>query len=260
MKSKPKTAITLLIALAALSVELWGGGAPIYQETFDSPHARLSLLNGAKLGLPGSGVSGKRTDLAYIGVPSDSGQLKNGPAAVVKEALAPYSLSAFSCSFWYLLDENGPELQVPLSTAGVMFLLGAKGFEVRIEHSVEAPKQYVFTPGGRGPHVEWTEKGRWIYAVFTWEQATNTMTFHQGTSDGAVLYMRDMTRDVPANATLPRQNLARYPETIGNSPFGFDRPLAGRIDNVRFFDRVITPAEMERMRQADVAGQPVKFD
>jgi hypothetical protein len=75
-----------------------------------------------------------------------------------------------------------------------------------------------------------------------------------------VAYMRDMTRPTPAKPTLPRTDLVRYPETIGNTSRPYDRPLAGRMDNVRFFERVLNRAELEAIRKADVANVSVNLN
>ena len=71
--------------------------------------------------------------------------------------------------------------------------------------------------------------------------------------------MREMARPVPANASLPRVDLDRDPETIGNTYRTLDRPLAGRMDDLRFYDGVLTRGELETIRLADLANEPVKF-
>lgn len=228
--------------------------APIFEETFNVAHSRIDYRNGAGLGGPGTGVSGKPADRAYMAVPRSTEQERNGPGGLAVSPIAPDSLSAFTCAFWYFLDEQGPELQVPLSTAGVLFLMHERGFEVRIEQSAEQPKQISFTPGPQGPHAGWRDRGRWIFAAFSWDQAKNTLTVHQGTPDKAVAFMRDVSRDAPGKPTLPRGDLARDPETIGNTFKTFDRPLSGRMDNVRLFDRVLDRAELEKIRQADLGN------
>ena len=230
---------------------------PIYEESFNFAHERVQFRNGGKLGGPGTGVSGKIEDEAYFGVPVNSEQEKNGPAALAVSPIAPNSLSAFTCTFWYLLDEHGPEIQVPLSTAGVAFLLNEGGFEVRIENQLDQPRYYPFNPGQAGPVVPWRAKDRWIFAAFSWNQARNALTVHQGTPEVAVAYMRTMTRPTPARPSLPRTDLARFPETIGNTAKGLDRPLAGRMDNVRFFDRELIREELESIRKADLANAPI---
>lgn len=232
---------------------------PLYEETFNVAHNRLELRNGATLGGPGTGVSGKPADRAYIGVPKSSEQEANGPGAVAIAPIAPDPLAAFTCTFWYYLDENGPALQVPLNTAGFMLLLQERGLELRIEQSSANPKQLSFSPGINGPLAGWRDVGRWIFVAVSWSQAKNTVAFHQGLPDRAVAFMRDMNREVTARPTLPRSDLGRNPETIGNTHIRMDRPLAGRMDNLRVFDRVLAQAELEQVRLADIAGAPVKL-
>lgn len=232
---------------------------PIFEESFNGAHARIDYRNGAKLGGPGTGVSGRPGDQCYMGVPASTEQDPRGPAALAIAPIAPAPLSAFTCAFWYYLDEYGPDLQVPLSTAGVLFLLNEKGLETRIEHSMQQPRQYVFSPGINGPYLGWRDTNRWIFAAISWSQATNTLTVHQGTPDKMVAFMRDMSRPTPANPTLPRGDLARDPEVIGNTSRALDRPLAGRLDNLRFFDRVLERNELELLRQGDIANEAVKF-
>lgn len=259
MKSRiaPPSRLPRLAALAALLAAPAFAQIPfrpIYEERFNFVHERVQFRNGGKLGGPGTGVSGKIEDEAYFGIPRSSEQEKDGPGALALAPIAPNSLSAFTCAFWYLLDDNGPELQVPLSTAGVMFLMNENGFEVRIESQLEHPRFYGFTPGLNGPHSPWRAKNRWIFAAFSWNQAGNALTVHQGTPEAAVAYMRTMTRPTPAKPSLPRTDLTRFPEVIGNTAKGLDRPLAGRLDNVRFFDRELMREELEQIRQADLAN------
>lgn len=255
-----KTLIALFVI--ALSVALRAqpiSDIPLYEETFNVTHDRIELRNGAALGGPGTGVSGKPADRAYIGVPKSSEQEANGPAAVAISPVAPDPLSAFTCTFWYYLDENGPVLQVPLNTAGFMLLLQERGLELRVEQATEQPKQLSFSPGINGPLAGWRDTGRWIFAAISWNQAGNTVTVHQGLPDKAVAFMRDMNREVTAKPTLPRSDLGRNPETVGNTHIRLDRPLAGRMDNLRVFDRVLDRAEMEQIRLADIANAPLKL-
>ncbi|MDF3058962.1 MAG: hypothetical protein K0R17_3177 [Rariglobus sp.] len=231
---------------------------PIFEANFNGPGKGIELVNGAVLGAPGSGVSGKSDDRAYVGTPASTEQERNGPVAVARKPIAPNALSVFTCTFWYYLDETGPVLQVPLSTAGILFLMHDKGFELRIENQPEVPRAYVFTPGLSGPCAGWRDRKQWIFAAFSWEQKTNTLIVFQGTPKQPVAYMRDMTGPMPANASMPREDLGRDPETIGNTSRTLDRPLAGKMDNVRFYDRVLEQRELEIIRKADLANQPVK--
>lgn len=232
-------------------------GAPLFEETFNESRSGLRLANGASLGGPGTGVSGKLADRAYISTPRSTEQEPGGPAALAVEPVAPRSMSAFTCVFWYFLEENTPDLQVIADTAGVSILMHRKGFEVRVASSQEGVRQHQFLPGVRGPLLDWTTPGRWIFAAFTWEQAENALTIQQGTPARPAVFMRKMTRPVPTTPTWPRDNLDRLPETLGNTYTKQDRPLAGRLDNFRFFDRVINQAELEQIRQADLENKPL---
>ncbi len=229
--------------------------APIYEETFNTPE--LNYINGASIGPPGSGVSGKPADRAYVATPKSTKNEPNSPAGLATTPIAPNPLSAFTCTFWYYLDEEGPELQVPLSTAAIMFLSHKGGFEIRIENQLEAPRFVSFTPGVNGPLVSWRARGQWIFAAFSWDQQTNTFVVHQGTPNAAVTFMRDMAKPAPGKPTLPRTDLDRYPEVVGNTSRNLDRPLAGRMDNLRFYDRVVALAELEAIRKADLADTPL---
>lgn len=255
-----KTLIPLFVIVGALSLRAQPEPhIPLYEETFNVPHGRVDFRNGANLGGPGTGVSGKPVDRAYIGVPKSSEQEANGPACVAISPIASEPLAAFTCTFWYYLEENGPALQVPINTAGFMLLLQEKGLELRIEQSTEAPKQITFSPGLNGPLVGWRDTGRWIFAAVSWEQARNTVVVHQGLPEKAVVFMREMNREVTAKPTLPRSDLGRNPETIGNTHIRYDRPLAGRMDNLRVFDRVLATTELEQIRQADTVNAAVKL-
>ena len=256
-----KTAICLTLSLfagAALG-RAESSKAPIYEETFNTVTSRVEYVDGGGLGGPGTGVSGKTTDRAYMAQPKTSENVPRGPAGLARAPLAPNPLSAFTCTFWYYLDEQGPDLQVPLSTGGILFLLTDKGFEVRIENQTEQPRSYVFSPGLRGPLAGWRDTNRWIFAAFSWNQATNTFVVHQGTPTEIVSYMRDMTRPVPAKPSLPRTDVAREPEVIGNTHRTHERPLAGRMDNLRFYDCVLDRAELEAIRKADIANQAINL-
>lgn len=250
----------LLIAFLA-TVVLARADAPktfCYEETFNAPSKGIELRNGAALGTPGSGVSGKSADLAYVSVPKTDAQERDGPVAFARKPVAPDSLTAFTCTFWYYLNDQGPVLQVPVSTAGVLFLLQEKGFEIRVENQTEQPRAYVFTPGLNGPLAGWRDTGRWIFACFSWSQKTNSLVVHQGTPATAVTFMREMIRPGKATASLPRLDLDLNPETIGNTARTLDRPVSGRMDNLRFYyDRVLTRSELEAIRTADLANEPI---
>jgi hypothetical protein len=230
---------------------------PIYEENFNTPN--IEYINGAAFGPPGTGVSGKPADRAYIGTPKSLKNEPNDSAGLSTTPITPKPLTAFTCTFWYYLDEQGPELQVPLNTAAMLFLLHEKGFELRIENQMEQPRAYVFTPGVKGPLAGWRDKNKWIFAVFSWDQETNTLLVHQGTPDKPVAFMRDMKRPAPGKLTLPRTDLDRSPEVIGNTSRNLDRPFAGRMDNLRVYDRVLEPAELEVIRQADIVNAQVKL-
>lgn len=245
----------LLLAFLAASAL---ARAASFEETFNATGLQVELRNGAALGGPGSGVSGKYDDLAYTAVPPGPGQDKDGPVALARAPIAPAPLSAFTCAFWYYLDEKGPGLQVPLNIASVLFLMNEKGLEIRIENSNAQPRAHVFTPGLQGPCVGWRDHGQWIFAAFTWEQKNNTLSVYQATRQTPLAFMRDMHGPVPANPTLPRLDLDRRPETIGNTSRNLDRPLAGKLDNVRFYDRLLTQAELSAIRSADLANEPVR--
>ena len=257
---KTATCLTLSLLAGAALVRAESPKAPIYEEMFNTVTSRVEYVDGGGLGGPGTGVSGKTSDRAYMAQPKTTENVPRGPAGVARAPIAPNALSAFTCTFWYYLDEQGPDLQVPLSTAGILFLLTDKGYEVRIENQLEQPRSYVFTPGLRGPLAGWRDTNRWIFAAFSWNQTTNIFVVHQGTPTEAVTYMRDMTRPVPAKPSLPRTDLVRDPEVIANTYRGHERPLAGRMDNLRFYDRVLDRAELEAIRRADVANVPVNLN
>jgi len=253
-----KLSVVSLVGTIALHAQTPSRKSPVYEELFNLKHERLEFRYGAGLGAPGTGVSGKVGDRAYVGRPRSSEQDRDSSVALALSPMAPDPLSTFTFTFWYYMDETGPDLQMPLSTAGVGFLWHYQtGWEVRVS---EAAKTIPFAPGPGGPIVDWTDRSRWIFAVFTWEQATNSMTIYQGTPDRAVEFMRQMTRPTPVGPTFPRTNLQRLPEAIGNTYQNQDRPLAGRMDDLRIFDRVLSLEELEKIRQADVQGTPLPSD
>lgn len=257
----PSLPLLLLCGLAAPLHLPASSMLPLYEETFNTAHPRLRLANGASLGGPGTGVSGRLEDRAYVGIPRSTEQEPDGPAAFAISPVAPDTLSAFTCTFWYLLEEHAPDLQVPLETAGFGFLLHqGRGFEVRISSALPGEKNQQFFPGSEGPLDEWNASGRWIFAAFVWDRTGNTLTVFQGSPHAALAFMREMRRPTPAGATLPRANLDREPETIGNTYSRQNRPLAGRIDNLRIYDRVLNRDELEAIRQADTqnSGAPLK--
>lgn len=258
MKTIPIALLALASTIATPAADL--AKTPLYEELFNVAHSRLELKSGAALGIPGTGVSGKPADRSYIGAPKTTENVPDGPVCLALTPIAPNSMEAFTFTFWYYLDEQTPDLQVLFTTAGTMLLLTDKGFELRIENSPVQPRQYVFNPGLRGPLSGWRETQKWIFASLSWSRHDNTCAIHQGTLHEPVAFMRTMTRPVPANATLPRLDLSRNPETIGNTYRLYDRPLAGRLDNFRVFDRVLNTKELELIRRADLANEPIKLN
>lgn len=203
--------------------------------------------------MPGTGVSGKLEDRAYISVPKTTEQDPQSPAGYATTVFASEPMEAFTITFWYLLEDQTPELQVPMSFASCTVLLHRHGFEVRVGQSVGKDLQFV--PGVKGPLLDWTTAGRWIFAAISWEQATNIMIFNQGTHDQVVTFMRDMKKESAAEAATPRRNLDRAPEVIGNMHARGDRPIAGRLDNIRIFKRALNQQEIESIRVADTENR-----
>lgn len=88
----------------------------------------------------------------------------------------------------------------------------------------------------------------------SWDRRTNTATFHQGTDRHTTQFMRAISRPGPVSPSLPRADLARQPEIIGNNHVSpAERPLAGRLDNLRFFTSVLDAEAIETIRRADLA-------
>ncbi len=253
---KIKLLVSLVLLPAFLASRVDASAVPVFEDTFNAPGERLRFVNGAGLGTPGTGVSGKVQDLAYVSLPATTEQDPRSPAAQALTPLAPMPMEAFTVTFWYFLEENAPDLQVPLSFSSGVILLHRNGFEVRV---VQPTKDLQFTPGVKGPLLDWTTPGRWIFAGFIWERSSNTMTFHQGTPESVVTFMRSLVRAGSAEPAVPRANLDRFPDVIGNMHGRGDRPLAGRLDNIRIFNQALNQDELEQIRRADLENRPVKL-
>ncbi|MCU0791260.1 MAG: LamG domain-containing protein [Opitutaceae bacterium] len=250
--------ISVLVSFVAVFAARAAVPAPIYEENFNMRHDRVRLVNGAALGGPGTGVSGMLGDRAYMGAPRSTEQEPNSPVAYAIAPIADRELGAFTCAFWYFLDEQTPDLQVLAETAGAGFFLHRNGFEIRLAGNSPEIRTRIFATGSRGTWCDWTASGRWIFVAFTWRQEQNRMEVYQGTFDGAVTLVREMRRDVPTSPLGVRDSVISRPETLGNTYTPkHDRPLAGRMDNFRFYDRVLDQAQVERLRLADVGNRPV---
>lgn len=66
--------------------------------------------------------------------------------------------------------------------------------------------------------------------------------------------MRPFVGSVARFASRP--DLTKRPKMIGNN-LKTDRPLTGRMDNLRHFDQALDLADLERVRQADLANCPL---
>lgn len=226
--------------------------------TFNRTEPALEFRNRARLGEPGSGVSGKPDDRAYLGpVSLPPANVRGGPVLVSRRPLLAESVDAFTLTFWYRLEMDQPDLVVPFNSAAIQFLFAERGPELRIENSSENPRFLQFQISPEGPYASWRTPHVWIFCAITWDRETNTATFYQGTDRQPALLARSMSRSVPTNATLPRLDLARNPEVIGNHHADIaERPLPGRLDNLRFFTAVLDPRALETIRRADVANTP----
>ena len=253
-------ASVLVLSISALSRAGASSVTPVYEETFNVSHGRLRLANGATLGGPSSGLSGKSGDRAYVAVPRSTEQEAQGPVAYAVEPIMPVSLPAFTCAFWYFLEERTPDLMVLAEPSGVGFFVGDKGLEIRLSNATSDERPNVFSVGPRGAWHEWRTSGKWTFLVVSWEQAANRMVIRQGTLSNAAAIVREMQRPAPATPLAVRDSLASRPETLGNTySTRHDRPLAGRLDNFRLFDRLLSEAEIEKLRQADIANAPISL-
>src|SRR3954463_10049647 len=102
----------LLFSLLASATAVFAGlpKAPIYEENFNETNDdAISYVNGAFQGPSGSGVSGVLADRAYVGVPKSLANHRVDSGVLALKPIAPNRMAAFTCAFWYYLDEKGPE-------------------------------------------------------------------------------------------------------------------------------------------------------
>lgn len=223
-----------------------------------------------KAGDPGSGVSGLPKDRAWDAsagkvqaFDSESKAVNSSALAHDKNEKAIDNLGAMTIAFWFNADQA-------LSNAANRFVFNASsttnpthGFYLRaVSRSSGGRRAHAleFAPGKNGeqtkaivshyftPGTGYAKVGEWVFVAMTWNGGR--VDFYVGDRNSPVK---------PAGSGVFSGPLGDEKQAlvIGNtraSNRGFD----GKLDNFRLYDGALSPAALETLRAADVAGQPAR--
>lgn len=241
------------MALAAGLMSLRAATEPVYAERFNSDAPAIDFRNGSQQGAGGSGVSGKPADRAYVATfdPANGGSVPP-PGAIAENLVLPTEMAQFTVTVWYKADRDVQEPDTLFHLASFYLLCSrGGGWTMRLP-------QWIIT-GPRGPLIQWTAQGEWVFYAITWDLQTQKATVYQGTAlDGA-----------RAQQEFPTPNMkdplgVGGPAIIGNdwtdkSRGPSNRPFSGSIDNIRIYDKALSDEAIEAIRTADLENAEPKL-
>lgn len=243
--------------------------APVYSS---AGSVKAKLKGTGKLqraGDPGSGVSGRPEDRAWDAsantIQAFDPEAKTANSAALihdKDENAIDNLKAFTFVIWFQADQ-------PLSNAANRLFFNADatqptaGFAVRAVSRASGSRRshaLEFAPGNDGektkaivsqyfaPGTGYAKVGEWVFVAITWNGGR--VDFYVGDRNSAVK---------PAGSGVFQGPMGdeKQPLIIGNMR-GSARGLDGKIDNFRLYDGALSPAALESLRAADVAGTPAR--
>lgn len=254
----------LFVALStvALAQSVAAIDTPLFEQKFND-QGNVEFVNGAQLGVAGSGVSGKEADMAYTAPPANVGD-ELQPAGVVADPQLPGELEEVTVTAWYKIA-NPPVDATSLLNVGGIYLLWqgeqSGNWNMRLEMSLENRMRAWFNPHKAGSILGWNTEGQWIFYAMTWKRVGGEVVVYQGTAQDNIAEQRRWEGSEAVNAF----NNALYPgvpAVIGNS---YDaktkksgkRAFAGDIDNVRIFGSALSSEDIDKVRMADAANDPL---
>jgi hypothetical protein len=251
-------AFSLLAAIHSTASAAGAPLLPILNAEFNDEASEITLKNGAELAGPGSGVSGIAEDRAYLGKVTDAQNPAGGPVAVLKSGLATPGLEEYTITGWYKPVGPQPTAVTLISATGITIIGGETGqWTARVGAATAPNKMYWFNSGKDLPGG-WVTEGQWRFFAFTWTKAGDLGTFYAGTVDSPAQFVRQHKLGVTAEGPIQgRNNIAQFPEALGNtSQTKYDRPFNGYLDNIRIYDRALTPELIEKIRSGDARNSP----
>jgi hypothetical protein len=200
----------------------------------------------------GTGVSGSSQDSAFssgataMGIAGTGGrvlQIENSPAVD--------SLLQFTLTGWF-------RTSVPMTNAARIIdnKSGADhgGFLLRATQASEGPAGgLALTVNNSSAFSEpvYTDLDEWVFFAVSYDGKTDidNVQFYIGTTKRKVTLV---------NSTILAQSevgASRSLLAIGNTPAGYDRPFAGRLDNLRVFKGVLDHTKLDSLRDLDTRPQ-----
>jgi len=226
---------------------------PLVEFTFDSPdlqqtssgkaaaQGRVALP--ARIGGPGSGVSGKPEDLAFENTAANGmggrATEEAGGAFSVPEGAGARGLQTMTVALWFktaLGQKLGSGVRLAILGNAWAVLSGAPG---RCELSISGSRS------AKSAIDDYAEEGEWVFFAATFDADSQVVSFFKGTSQNPV-------REVGAVTDYGvRMNNQPGPLTIGNTP-ALNRPFNGCLDNFRLWASILDISDLEALRQSDL--------
>lgn len=246
-----------LVALLSVIVTADALEAPLVEFTFNSPDLQQTSSGRtaaqgkaglpARIGLPGSGVSGKPEDLAFDNTAANGmgGRATEDAGGVfsVPEVAGAQGLQTMTVALWFKTavgERLGSGARLAMLGNAWSVLSGAPG---RCELSISG------TPSAKSAIDDYAEEGEWIFLAITFDSGSQTVGFFKGTS-------HDPVKEVGAvNDYSVRMNSLPGSMMIGNTP-SLNRPFNGYLDNFRLWSSVVDISDLEALRQSDLGHAP----
>ncbi|NUQ57112.1 MAG: LamG domain-containing protein [Candidatus Paceibacter sp.] len=203
--------------------------------------------NNADLRSPdGEGISGQPGDRCFDNTASTEMAGTGGRCEAESSALAD-GLKQMTVTFWHLTDQNDGNGSFPVYKGS-----GDEGWNIAFKY-----KDFVFHYNGHETDRQsgnFENPNEWVFVALTYNGAalpgTDNIIFYKGTKD-----IQPFVVSVQAE---PSETIRSTGDklTIGNV-FGKNNfPFDGKIDNVRVYDKVLTPEEILRVWTDDLGNVP----
>lgn len=220
---------------------------PVLAFNFDTPakvqpnegtaDVQAELEGVAIIGQSGSGVSGKPGDHALVLAPESA----TGTDGILSLEDVPGArgLEQMTVIIWYRCHEGSlPGKGERLADYGGNWLFFS-----------DAPGRLVAQvptggPGQSAPSHAYDDSG-WVFAAFTYDFASSTVSYYKGTRGTPVSFVVDR------HSYTERMKSNRTPLQFGNN-HARTRAFAGSLDAIQVFDQVLGLSELEMIRQADL--------
>jgi len=191
-----------------------------------------------------TGIQGRKSSMFFASPRSDYLTLANLGSGVAN--LSPASDEPFSISGWYFTEESSPSYTIMSNrqssvNAGYWFGLQSGRGSFSIRHG--STTTLIQSPGREDAYYS----GPWIHQVITYDGGGNASGLTLYVNGAFTVAGTSVTLGSTTNTTDP----IRIADGYGASAYG----MKGSISNVSFWDKELTPAEIDHILHGNNGGR-----